>query len=89
MKYNNFDMEGIERIYSQKCKELELANIKIKILENICDKLEDFISDNNITHERPYITDIDNNEINSIKDYKEIVVLHIPETTFLIKGSDK
>ena len=51
------------------------------MLENICDKLNDFISDNNLRHKR-FVTE-DEKYIN-YDEYKKLQTIVIPETRYLI-----
>ena len=45
----------IDSLYTQNTE----LKLRIKILENICDKLNDYISDNNLEHKR-FITEEEN-----------------------------
>ena len=55
--------------------------LKIIMLENICDKLNDYISDNNLRHKR-FVTE-DEKYLN-YDEYKKLQTIVIPETRYLI-----
>ena len=72
---------------------LHTQNVELKLriimLESICDKLNDYISDNNLRHRR-FVTE-EENYIN-YDEYKQIQTIVIPETRYLIlveERSDK
>lgn len=67
----------------------KIKDLQIELLVNLCERLEDYISDNNIGHKRVMITDLEGNQLRDINDFKTIVCVNIPEMKFLIKGSDE
>ena len=64
----------------------EELKLRIIMLKNICDKLNDYISDNNLKHKR-FITE-DEKYIN-YDEYKKIQTIVIPETRYLILAEDE
>lgn len=73
--------EIIDRLYTQNCE----LDLKIRMLETMCDKLNDYISDNNLRHKR-FITENENYLV--YDDYKKIQTIVIPETRYLILVED-
>lgn len=71
------EKEIIDSLHTQNTE----LKLRIIMLENICDKLNDFISDNNLRHKR-FVTE-DEKYIN-YDEYKKLQTIVIPETRYLI-----
>ena len=59
---------------------------RVKLLENIVDKMNDYIYDNNLGHYRFYGNDYEYIDYEEYRNLKSIV---IPETRYLVLVSDK
>lgn len=74
-----------ETIIDSLSAENKQLKLQVEMLENIADKLNDYISDNNLKHRR-FITE---NKTKLDYDlYKKLHIIVIPETRYIIVGEE-
>ena len=74
-----------EKIIESLSIENKQLKLQVEMLENIADKLNYYISDNNLKHKR-FITE--NEDKIDYDEYKKLHVIVIPETRYIIVGEE-
>ena len=82
----NIDYEKVIKSLQLEKDELRL---KVNLLKNLCDRLQDYISDNNLNHERVKFMTLDDEYISDLEKYNDLVVMTIPELKFIISNESK
>lgn len=76
--------------YNKYIESLQLENaelrLKVNLLENICERLRDYFSDNNLNHKNIKFLTLNDEYISSLEEYKDIIVVKIPEVKFVISS---
>ena len=86
-------MEDMRIDYERIINSLQLKNdelmLRVNLLKNICDRLQDYISDNNLNHTRVEFKTLDDKYIEDLEKYNNLVVMTIPELKFVISNESK